>query len=467
MRLIDALRTKQPTCLAFVGAGGKTSALFRVAREIVSGDGQESTENRSVLVTTSTHLGSWQADLADHAYKVNRIGDLEFIRRDIPSGVILITGEENNQLLSGLHGEMLDDLYRIAVERQLTLLIEADGAHGCPLKAPDEYEPAIPGFTEQVIVVTGLSGLGKPLTKEWVHRENIFGRLSGIQPGEEVSEQGLVNVLLNKQGGLKNIPSRARRCVLLNQADTLELQAQAREMAKQLIGVYDGCVIASLLKEHEALPLNNDLEARIHAVIERTAGIILAAGGSSRFGKPKQLLLWKGQAMIRHVAITALQAGLNPVVVVIGASAAEVEPVIEDLPLRIVNNTTWEDGSSTSIKKGIGSLTTYTGGVVFLQADQPQIPASLIKKLLEAHQTNLSPIIAPQINGQRGNPVLFDRSSYSKLLGLEGDMGGRTLFAHYAVQWVNWPDPRVLIDVDTPEDYKKLLRLYAREEEQA
>ena len=67
-------------------------------------------------------------------------------------------------------------------------------------------------------------------------------------------------------------------------------------------------------------------------MIEQIGGIILAAGGSSRFGEPKQLLLWKGQPLIRHVAVAALNAGLSPVIVVVGSSAAEVHSAIKDLP---------------------------------------------------------------------------------------------------------------------------------------
>ena len=91
-------------------------------------------------------------------------------------------------------------------------------------------------------------------------------------------------------------------------------------------------------------------------LFEHTAGIILAAGGSSRFGQPKPLLDWHGKPFVRAVAETALAAGLSPVVVVTGANAEQVENAIRDLPVSIIRNQDWQDGQSTSIRAGLRSL---------------------------------------------------------------------------------------------------------------
>ena len=352
----------------------------------------------------------------------------------------------------------------LAEDHNLSLLIEADGSHTCPLKAPSEHEPAIPDFAQTIIVVAGLKGLGKPLTKNWVHRPEKFAELSGLQIGEEVTGDALVKVMLNKDGGLKKIPPNARRIALLNQADTPELQSQAKMISEKLIPGYHSTIIASLSGDNMEFSSNGNLrqerERGIHAVVEQIGGIILAAGGSSRFGEPKQLLLWKGEPLVRHVATTALKAGLSPVVVVVGSSGVEVEAVINDLPVRIVNNKDWMTGISSSIKVGITALPKEIGGAVFLQVDQPHIPTLLIKSLIEAHQITLNPIIAPQIDGQRGNPVLFDACTFLKLLSLEGDVGGRVLFGQFPVQWLTWHDSNLLMDIDSLEDYQKFLGIY-------
>ena len=109
---------------------------------------------------------------------------------------------------------------------------------------------------------------------------------------------------------------------------------------------------------------------------ESVAGIILAAGASQRMGQPKPLLLWRGKPFVCHVARTALDAGLTPVVIVIGAHAEEVWAALADLPVEIVYNPNWAEGQSTSVQAGLQSLPPETDAAVFLLADQPHIPAA-------------------------------------------------------------------------------------------
>ena len=123
--------------------------------------------------------------------------------------------------------DVLLALHEESISRGRLLLVEADGARQKPLKAPAENEPPIPAFVAMVVVVAGMSGLGKPLSAEEVHRPEIFSSLSGLKIGETISGEALVRVLAHRQGGLKNIPRRARHSVLLNQADTPELQSAA------------------------------------------------------------------------------------------------------------------------------------------------------------------------------------------------------------------------------------------------
>ena len=105
------------------------------------------------------------------------------------------------------------------------------------------------------------------------------------------------------------------------------------------------------------------------------------------------------------------------------------------------------------------ALTRKAGATLFLLADQPQVSKELLIKLVETHAGSLSPIISPQIDGHRGNPVLFDRVTFPDLCGLKGDMGGRQLFSKYPITWVPWHDSSALLDVDTPEDYRKMVEM--------
>ena len=460
MQLIKALRYRWPASIAFVGAGGKTTALFKVGQELLARQ-EDLKPNKTILLTTTTHLGAWQTRGADHWQIINTPEDILYFRQDLPKGIILLTGDQAGDRLNGLQMELMDGVQQLAKECDLPLLIEADGAHMVPLKAPAEDEPVIPQFVDIVVVVAGLKGLGRPLVDAWVHRSKLFGELAGIYNGDVVTIQALARVFLSERGGLKNIPDHARRIALLNQADNKELQSQAHILAKQIIASYDSVITSALNPQHPSNDYqgieSSGTESGIYSVLENTAGIILAAGGSSRFGQPKQLLPWKGQPLIRHVAQAAIRAGLQPVVVVLGSFADEIKLAIKDLPLRIVVNIDWAMGMSSSIKTGLHALPKNTGAALFLQADQPQITSKLIESLVETHQSSLYPIIAPQIHGQRGNPVIFDVSTFPELLMLEGDVGGRALFQRYPPHFFKWDGENLLLDIDTPDDYQKLL----------
>jgi len=191
-------------------------------------------------------------------------------------------------------------------------------------------------------------------------------------------------------------------------------------------------------------------------VHELTAGIILAAGSSTRMGQPKPLLLWRGEPFIRHIARTALTAGLAPVVIVASEHTAEIRAVVADLPVTLVHNPDWEAGQSTSVSCGLRTLPDTIGSAIFLLADQPHIPIELVKALQDQHAQTLSPIVAPLIDDRRGNPVLFDRVTFADLLSLTGDVGGRAVFARHPIAYVPWYDATALLDVDTPEDYQRL-----------
>ena len=238
MNLAQALRLsgagkvfEKPPRLAFVGAGGKTTLMFSLARQLLG-------EYPAVWVTTTTHLGTWQAALADHYLRIDLHNDFT----DIPiSGITLITGGDVEAgRLGGLDAAELEHLLRLADRDGIPLLIEADGSRQLPLKAPAGHEPAIPGWVDTVAVVAGLAGLDQPLDKHWVHRPERFAALSGLAQGEAVTAAALSRLLTHPQGGLKGIQAGMRRVLLLNQADTPELRQRALSIAHRCLPAYSG-----------------------------------------------------------------------------------------------------------------------------------------------------------------------------------------------------------------------------------
>lgn len=192
---------------------------------------------------------------------------------------------------------------------------------------------------------------------------------------------------------------------------------------------------------------------------QNIAGIILAGGEAKRYGSPKQLLLWKGVPFVRCVANAALAAGLDPIILVTGAYAEQVAEAVEDLPLNVVNNPDWQDGQSTSLRCGVASLPENVQAVVIFLVDMPQVSQELVRALSDRYLQTKGTIVTPRIGSRRGNPVLFDRVVFPDLTAIKGDEGGRAIFQRYPVQEVLWEDPLLSLDVDTNDDYQRLIEM--------
>lgn len=449
IELRRALRLEGGEQVAFVGAGGKTTGVFQLARQFAG----------LVLVSTSTHLGVEQVKAGDRHYVVGGIEDLSKLETGdwrLEKGgdgkkaneVVVVTGPEiENDRVEGLDDKALQRLGEFARERGVPLLLEADGARQRALKAPAAHEPAIPDFVDVVVVVAGLAALGQPMDEQWVHRPERFAALSGRSLGAALELEDIVKVLRAPEGGLKKIPEGARRAALLNQVEGDELAAAAQRAAGLLLPAYDAVLAASLERKEG-----------VKAVYEGVAGVLLAAGASERLGSPKQLLDWKGKPFVRSAAEAGLQAGLRPLLVVTGANAEAVEAALEGLDVQIVRNDGWEaGGQSSSVKAGLAAVPEAAGAAIFLVVDQPQLPATLLKALMAEHARSLAHIVATQVDGQRSNPVLFDRATFPDFAAIQGDVGGRAVFSKHRVRWLEWLDASLAIDVDSMEDYARLL----------
>lgn len=190
----------------------------------------------------------------------------------------------------------------------------------------------------------------------------------------------------------------------------------------------------------------------------RVGALILAAGGSTRMGYPKQLIEHEGEALVRRAAVAALDAGGKPVLVVVGASSEEVAECLDGLDdVRILYNERWESGLASSLSAGLGALHADRSidGALVMVVDQPLVDAGSLRKLIAAFDDRHR-IVASAYDEIVGVPVVIGSEHFDTLMNLKGDEGaGRWLRARLAdVTQVDVASASV--DIDTPEDAERL-----------
>jgi molybdenum cofactor cytidylyltransferase len=192
-----------------------------------------------------------------------------------------------------------------------------------------------------------------------------------------------------------------------------------------------------------------------------TAIIILAAGASTRMGRPKVLLTYGSRTFLRHAAETAAASICRPILVVLGAYTNQLQSEIDDLPVRSVINERWADGMGSSIQVGIGTLNIYDRAdsieaLVLMLCDQPYVTAAVINDLVTAYHLNGKGIIASEYDCTLGVPALFGREYFAELATMRGAAGAKHIIAAHASDVVPVPFPEGMTDIDTPEDYRQL-----------
>jgi len=185
---------------------------------------------------------------------------------------------------------------------------------------------------------------------------------------------------------------------------------------------------------------------------------VLAAGGSTRLGSPKQLLPYRGRTLLRHAAETALAAGAARVVVVVGAEAERLRAELDGLDVHVVENTAWAEGLSTSVRAGLEALESAAApeAVLFTTCDQPLVTPDLLRAMIAVYGASRPPIVACEYAGTAGVPALFDRALFGELRELRGDSGARRVIERHLAEAVRVPFPDAAVDVDDAEDARRL-----------
>lgn len=188
----------------------------------------------------------------------------------------------------------------------------------------------------------------------------------------------------------------------------------------------------------------------------RIATVLLAAGRSSRLGgTPKQLLRYEGETLIRRMALMALALQTGPVVVVLGANQAQIEPEISDLPLQLVVNPNWATGMASSLQVGLAPLLSDTiDGFLILLTDQPHITIDLLQQLITLRRQTGKGIVACRYatTQQLGVPALFAPAYLSEFMHLSGDIGARKLIQQHLDDCAELLTSQPTLDLDTWQD---------------
>jgi molybdenum cofactor cytidylyltransferase len=195
---------------------------------------------------------------------------------------------------------------------------------------------------------------------------------------------------------------------------------------------------------------------------EKTSIVLLAAGGSSRLGQPKQLLTVKDTNLIRLSAQAALNTKCSAVIVVTGAFHQQVATALHELPLMIEFHPAWATGMASSLQAGLKKaleLTPDLDSIIFMVCDQPFVTPALMLNLIATRRVSGKPIVASAYALTLGTPALFSRAVFADLMALEGDAGAKKLISKYGDQVAGLPFPNGEIDIDTQADYANFMLL--------
>ncbi|MDR3555691.1 MAG: selenium cofactor biosynthesis protein YqeC [Syntrophobacteraceae bacterium] len=246
--LSDALHLRDGGVVSLVGAGGKTTLMFQLARELAA-------QGRSVLTTTTTRIFVPTPEQSPTLFLAR---DLPALRQKLEGrtrGGTHVTAAasvlDGSNKLAGYPPELIDALRQAGLFHWI--LVEADGSKRLPLKAPAEHEPVIARSSGLIVAVVGLEAVGKPLGDENVFRASLYSRLTGVALGSPVSAESVVCALLAPEGIFRGSPHPSRRVVFLNQADDPVRRSAGQAIATSLLmrgrGEIDRVVVGSLRPE--------------------------------------------------------------------------------------------------------------------------------------------------------------------------------------------------------------------------
>jgi molybdenum cofactor cytidylyltransferase len=190
----------------------------------------------------------------------------------------------------------------------------------------------------------------------------------------------------------------------------------------------------------------------------KVGAVLLAAGGSSRFGQPKQLLSFGAETLVRR-AVRAASACCSPVIVVVGREEKEIATELHDVAVQIVPNDDWEKGIGSSLRRGI-EASPASEGVIVLTCDQPFVDETFIRELITTHQKTGQPIVASAYADTLGVPAFFLACLREELCALPDANGAKSIIASHPDQVATVNFPLGAIDIDSAADYENAKKIW-------
>ncbi len=423
--------------VAFTGSGGKTTCAESLANATAAAGWRV-----ALSTTTKMRIPEQLHDIRDVAAAEALLGNA-----NTHTASPYLLGTVDGQKIVGPPLPLLED---IADRPWLDLLVlEADGSRGASLKGYRDGEPVLPRRVDRCVVLLGIDVLGAAPDSPLVHRPE---RLAPYLRGQPVDISNLRRAIFSQPGYLDRC-AFAPISLLLNKVD----DARARDDAEKLVEAWERPLLASPIEQ--VLARGTAIQGGIQRVWNRprrhVAGVVLAAGRSSRFGALKQLHEIDGKPLVRHVVDQMLASSVDALLVVVGHEGERVRQALEPLSdrLRFLHNADFASGMSTSIALAAQACSNFEGMLLAL-GDMPWLTAEHVNRVLEAAAATPCGIVVPTRDGRRGHPVYFARRYYASLASLGGDRGANSLLHTYPfdLQTVAMADDAVLRDVDVPSD---------------
>lgn len=423
--MAEALKAMQDDVIAFVGAGGKTALMLKLANELFK-------SGFRVVITTTTKLGinerPEQSELVVEGVANKLISKLHTIQTQKKIPIVASGLDEENKRLVGISPKAAG---RVASDIDVDyLLIEADGAQGKKFKIPMAHEPVVPKCVNKLCIVLGLDALGKRINEENCYNIEGMAALGG-NPKEVLTPKLVRKLLFHPSGYLRFANDKRQIFLVLNKIDKLDSSFDIQDIAAELYHPAIDRIIVCSTKTPTSPPVKLMPDNSAH----RISGIILAAGASSRFKGIKQCVDIGGKTLLSQVVIQALKSKLDEIILVLGYQKGKIIRSLGNLvgknKLKIVENSKYKQGMSSSLKVGLKAAMEKADvdAVMIILGDQPKVTTELINEIIDTYKLSNGSICVPMIETplltRPGHPVIISQRLYSEVLKITGDKGAR------------------------------------------